>query len=114
MVSWAWLPEDKGRGSGVQCAGWQAAAALQFERSKNAEGLQGHHEENPGGGQAQLQEPQFPLGLGQGGALDPHLHGHSAITLQSLFLDSFLQAPVAGTDLFQLLEVTWGGRVKGL
>ena len=60
MVSWAWLPEDKGRGSGVQCAGWQAAAALQFERSKNAEGLQGHHEENPGGGQAQLQEPQFP------------------------------------------------------
>ena len=50
MVSWAWLPEDKGRGSGVQCAGWQAAAALQFERSKNAEGLQGHHEENPGRG----------------------------------------------------------------
>lgn len=66
----------------------------------------------------QLQEPQFPLGLGQGRDLDPHLHGHSAITitLQSLFLilGSFLQAPVSGTDLFQLLQVTWGGRVKGL
>ena len=67
---------------------------------------------------ATAQEPQFPLGLGQGRDLDPHLHGHSAITitLQSLFLilASFLQAPVSGTDLFQLLQVTWGGRVKGL
>lgn len=56
----------------MQCAGGQTAAALQFERSKNGEGLAGHHEENPGRGQAQLREPQFPH-LSNGTATSSHL-----------------------------------------
>ena len=37
--------KTKEGGTGCACAGWHTAAALQFERSKNGEGLEGHHEE---------------------------------------------------------------------
>ena len=72
-----WCPgpgflKTKEGGTRCACAGWHTAAALQFERSKNGEELEGHHEENPAGGQAQLRGPQFPH-LSNGAASSSHL-----------------------------------------